>query len=300
VNRPGYCNPIAGRGEHLLHLITDRNRSFYERDIMALHRARKAVFVDELGWQLRVRDGMEFDEYDDARAMHIVGFDTQQDVAMSIRVRPADDRSMLVDHFLHHLPAGMRAIDDGRTWEVTRGFCRERGLKRAALMRKAACMIAPLEIALDAGVDRYVGFADVRTLGIYYHVGWKLNLLGEPKPYGEGDGVAYEAEVSSSLVRDIRRTWGLPDPAYIEINDLGGEETVHAMAERIAEAEPLRRQLMAPAQTPAPQALPSGSLARGLAALAKTPIATNRPMDNVADDDALSRVMIPGSSDGHQ
>ncbi|MET0138331.1 MAG: acyl-homoserine-lactone synthase, partial [Sphingobium sp.] len=45
-------------------------------ELDALHRARKSVFIDELGWQLRVRDGMEHDEYDDERAMHIVGFDS--------------------------------------------------------------------------------------------------------------------------------------------------------------------------------------------------------------------------------
>ncbi|CAN5363116.1 hypothetical protein BH10PSE13_BH10PSE13_02630 [soil metagenome] len=205
------------------------------------------MFVDELGWQLRVQDGMERDEYDDDRAMHIVGFDSAEDVAMSIRVRPADDRSMLVDHFSHHLPKGMRAVDDGRTWEVSRGFSRERGLKRAVLKRKAACMIAPLEMALDAGIDRYVGFTDVRLLGLYYHIGWKIDLLGDPMPYGEGDGVAYQAEVSSSVVRDIRQTWGLPAPACIELTSLDGAATVHAAAQAMVRDDPARAQLMAPA-----------------------------------------------------
>jgi len=230
----------------VFHLITDHNRALYRGELERLHRARKAVFVDELGWGLRVRDGMEYDEYDDARAMHIIGFDTAGDVAMGIRVRPADDRSMLVDHFAHHLPAGLRPFDDGRTWEVSRGFCRERGIRKPHLMRKAACMIAPLEIALEAGVDRYVGFTDVRMLNLYYHIGWKLNLLGDPMPYGEGDGVAYEAEVSAQVVRQIRQTWGLPTPAHIRIDTLDDTKTVHEAAARIAEADPLQHQLLAP------------------------------------------------------
>lgn len=234
----------------MLHLITSHNRQLYSTELNALYRARKSVFVDELGWQLRVQDGMERDEYDDDRAMHVVGFDSAQDVAMSIRVRPADDRSMLIDHFSHHLPPGMRAVDDGRTWEVSRGFSRERGLKRAVLKRKAACMIAPLEMALEAGVDRYVGFTDVRLLGLYYHIGWKIDLLGDPMPYGEGDGVAYEARVSSSIVRDIRQTWGLPAPAYLELQSLDGAPTVHAAVQRMADADPAcalaHAQLMAP------------------------------------------------------
>ncbi|MET0362227.1 MAG: acyl-homoserine-lactone synthase [Sphingobium sp.] len=231
----------------MLHLITNDNRDLYAVELDALHRARKSVFIDELGWQLRVRDGMEHDEYDDERAMHIVGFDSADAVSASIRVRPADDRSMLVDHFSHHLPRGMRPVDDGRTWEVSRGFSRERGLKRAVLQRKAACMVAPLEIALEAGIDRYVGFTDVRLLGVYYHFGWKLDLLGDPMPYGEGDGVAYAAEVSSSIVRSIRQTWGLPAPAYVQVKGLDGATTVHAAARAIAGDDPLRLQFTAPA-----------------------------------------------------
>ena len=279
----------------MLHIISDTNRHLYERELCALHKARKTVFVDELGWQLRVRDDMEFDEYDDARAMHVVGFDASQDVAMSIRIRPADDRSMLVDHFSHHIPPGTRAIDDGRTWEVTRGFCRERGLKRAAQMRKAACMIAPLEIALAHGIDRYVGFADVRTLGIYYHFGWKLNLLGDPQPYGEGDGVAYEAEVSAAIVEDIRRAWGLPAPAYLEIGTLDGHASVHAVADSIAREDPVRRQLMTPASP-----RNSRSAAGRLATLARNGMRLPEERAEPADDLAgLAGVMIPGALDGH-
>lgn len=241
----------------MLHLVTHQNRGLYAPELERLHRARKAVFVDELGWQLRVRDGMEYDEYDDERAMHIIGFDAAQEVAMGIRIRPADDRSMLEDHFSQHLPRGLKPFSDGRTWEVSRGFGRERGVRRPHLMRKAACMITPLEVALEAGVDRYVGFTDVKMLNLYYHIGWKLNLLGDPLPYGEGDGVAYEAEVSSKIVRSIRQTWGLPDPAHIRLHELGEARTVHEAAARIAEEDPLRRQLL----PPAPATSPPGPLA---------------------------------------
>lgn len=230
----------------MLHLVTHLNRTLYESELGDLHRARKAVFVDELGWKLRVRDGMEFDEYDDARAMHIIGFGAAGEVTMGIRVRPAEDRSMLGDHFSGFLRPGYRPFDDGRTWEVSRGFCRERGLRRHHLMRKAACMISPLEIALDAGIDRYIGFTDIRMLGLYSHFGWKLTFLGDAMPYGEGDGVAYEAEVSQEVIGRIRQTWGLPAPAYVELDDLGGAADVHEAAAAIAERDPRRLQLVAP------------------------------------------------------
>lgn len=227
----------------MIHLVSERNAHLYGEEIAGLHRARRAVFVDELGWKLRVRDGMEFDEYDDARAGNIIGFSADREVVMGLRFRPTDDCSMLLDHFSHVLPAGIRPIDDGRTWELSRGFCIERGVRRQQLRRKAACMIAPLELAYAAGIDRCVGFTDVRMLSFCYGVGWKMSLLGEPAHYGEGDAVAYEVDVSRASLDDMRQMWGLPQPSFIEIEALAaGEATVHdAGAHRVNETPELEK-----------------------------------------------------------
>lgn len=218
----------------MIHLISSDNSSLYQDEIDDLHRMRAEVFVNQLGWDLRVADGMERDEYDDARARNIIGFSVDHRVAMGLRFRPADDRSMLLDHFSHVLPAGIRAIDDGRTWELTRGFCIERGMRRHNLRRKAACMIAPLELAYEAGIDRCVGFTDIRMLSFCYGVGWRLTLLGSAMDYGQGEAVAYEVEVSRAALDEMRQMWGLPRPSHITVTSLlPGEENVHFAAARL-------------------------------------------------------------------
>src|SRR3546814_1037025 len=164
------CFRSGGRRE-FHHLISKNNAALYQDEIRDLHQVRAEVFVNQLGWDLRVKDGLEHDEYDDARASNIIGFSTENRVVMGLRFRPTDDCSMLLDHFSHVLPAGIRPIDDGRTWELSRGFCIERGMRRHNLRRKAACMIAPLELAYEAGIDRCVGFTDVRMLSFCYGVG---------------------------------------------------------------------------------------------------------------------------------
>jgi acyl homoserine lactone synthase len=236
----------------VIHLVTTANSHLYSEEIRQLHRVRKSVFVDELGWKLAVIDGSEFDEYDDKRACNVVGFSANGEAVMGLRFRPADDRSMLVDHFSHVLPRGVRPIDDGRTWELSRGFCIERGVRKHHLRRKAACMIAPLEIALQAGIDRCVGFTDVRMLSFCYGVGWKMTLLGSPVNYGEGDAVAYEVEVSHAALADMRRMWGLPEPAFVEINELlPGDGDVHRAADRLMLQAPELRKLAADPEAPA-------------------------------------------------
>lgn len=218
----------------MLHLVTGENRFLYNDEIRDLYRARAGVFVDQLGWDLTVTDGMERDEYDDSRASNIIGFAADDRVVMGLRFRPTEDRSMLVDHFSHVLPAGIRPINDARTWELSRGFCIERGVRRHHLRRKAACMIAPLELAYESGIDRCVGFTDVRMLSFCYGVGWKLNLLGSAVSYGQGDAVAYEVDVSRSAIEDMRQMWGLPKPSHVTLSGLSPEDrNVHHAAERL-------------------------------------------------------------------
>lgn len=236
----------------MLHLITSRNAGLYRREVRSLHEARKTVFVDELGWQLPVRDGLEYDEYDDERASNIVGFSTEGEVVMGLRFRSTEDRSMLADHFSDWLFPDIRPLNDGKTWELSRGFCIERGVQRHHLRRKAACMIAPLEIALAHGIDRCVGFTDVRMLNFCTGVGWKLQFIGDPKPYEEGIAVAYELEVTEESVGAMRRMWGLPDPAYIKIDTLHEGETVHDAALRKVAGRPdLSKLLAQPEDDPA-------------------------------------------------
>lgn len=228
----------------MIHLVDCSNRDLYQEELAGMHRTRKSVFVDELQWQLTVSDGQEIDEYDDERAGYVLGFSTEGEVVMGLRYRPADDHSMLGDHFADWLPDDIRPLNDGKTWEVSRGFCIERGVRRHNLRRKAACMVAPLEIALANGIDRCVGLTDISMLNFCYGVGWQLTILGEPTPYAEGIGVAYEIEVSEASVAHMRQLWGLPSPAWVKVDHLDAGTDVYDMAERMLAERPELDKLM--------------------------------------------------------
>src|SRR3546814_6728962 len=80
--------------------------------------------------------------------MYAIAFDVEGKVAISGRFRPADDRSMLVDHFAHVLPADIGPINNAKTWEVSRAFSIEYGQRHHNLQRKAACILTTFEVAL--------------------------------------------------------------------------------------------------------------------------------------------------------
>lgn len=229
----------------MIHLVTAENRDAYKKELVNYHLVRKSVFVDELGWSLQLSDGLEIDEYDDERAMYAIAFDVEGKVAVSGRFRPTDDKSMLMDHFAHVLPKDIRPINDGRTWEVSRAFSIEYGQRRHNLQRKAACILTTFEVAMAHGADRCVGFSDLRVLPFFDTMSMGMKLLGEPVPYGEGDGVAYEIALSTEKLESIRRMWNLPSPSYIYLSpeDLGDLSPIQR-ADQIALLDPAQAQLM--------------------------------------------------------
>src|SRR3546814_20674463 len=66
--------------------------------------------------------------------MYAIAFDVEGKVAISGRFRPADDRSMLVDHFAHVLPADIGPINNAKTWEVSRAFSIDYGQRHHNLI----------------------------------------------------------------------------------------------------------------------------------------------------------------------
>lgn len=229
----------------VIHLITAENRSAYRRELASYHLVRKTVFVDELGWELTVRDGLEIDEYDDERAVYAIGFDIHGNAAVSGRFRPTSDRSMLMDHFAHVLPSNIRPINDDRTWEVSRAFSVEYGQRHHNFQRKAACILATFEVAFAQGANRCVGYSDLRVLPFFDMMSMGMRLISEPMPYGQGDGVAYEIDLSREKLETIRRFWNLPNPAYIHLKpeDLHGKTPLER-AQEIALIDPQRALLM--------------------------------------------------------
>lgn len=225
-----------------MHLINAENQHIYRRELNDLFLARKQIFADGFGWKLPLKNGLDIDQFDDERTNYFVGFDTKHNVVMSVRVRPTDDISLVGDLFGNALPADVRRIDDGKSWEVTRGFCLEFGRKPWNLRRKAACMTAPFEVMLAKGMNRLVGFTDVRMFNFLVNMGWNLKVLGDSVNYGQegedghGAGFAFEIEVNEEAVAAMRAKWDLPEPAYVYVDHLEPGESVHDAARRIADA----------------------------------------------------------------
>src|SRR3546814_11608380 len=96
------------------------------------------------------------------------------------RFRPADDRSMLVDHFAPVLPADIGPIHNAKTWEGSRAFSIEYGQRHHNLQRKAACILTTVEVALAHGPVRCVGFCKLGDLPFSETMSYARCHLGQP------------------------------------------------------------------------------------------------------------------------
>lgn len=193
----------------MIHLITNDNRHLYTGQIEQLHRLRKRIFVDELGWQLQVTGDGEYDVYDDERAVNLVGFDEHGQIEVATRMRPADDKALLTDLFPHLIAADEPPINDATTWEFTRTIAIGRARGSRGVLRKAQLRVAMLEVARNANARRIVGITDVLWLPTVYDTGWSIRLLGLPAPYAEGNGIAFEIAASEAHLAAMREQWGV-------------------------------------------------------------------------------------------
>ena len=193
----------------MIHFIDCRNRHLYTEQIEQLHRLRKRIFVDELGWKLEVRGDGEYDVYDDERAVNLVGFDDQGQIEVATRMRPADDRSLLTDVFPHLVAADEPPINDASTWEFTRTIAIGRARGSRGAFRKAQLRVAMMEVARAAKAQRIVGITDVLWLPTVYDTGWTIRLLGLPAPYDEGNAIAFEIAASEDHLTAMREQWSV-------------------------------------------------------------------------------------------
>jgi len=180
----------------MIHLVCADNRSLYAPQLEEMHQQRWACFVEERGWRalraMQRHPGREEDEFDDERAVYLLALSPSAGVLGSMRLRPADDRSILGDVCAGAIDADTKARFGPGDWEITRAmrapsYAEPEGQLRLQLTC-AAC-----EFALLEGIKRYVCCVDTFLLPSMRALNReKHSVLGLPHPYAEGEMIGVE------------------------------------------------------------------------------------------------------------
>jgi len=204
----------------MIHVVTSANRRLYRHQLTEMHRQRAEIFVAGKRWSLQVREGGEYDQGDDDRAIYFMALDEGGRVYAHIRLRPADDFSMLFDALPHFMSADPQAYRRrGSIWEMARYVAIGEGLPEGEATRASAeIKIALLETAFARGAAEVVGACDT---GLYGHItthGWRFKPLGLPRSYPEGGAaIAFTLPVTLEEIVHARTVNRRFDPLQFEL-----------------------------------------------------------------------------------
>jgi N-acyl-L-homoserine lactone synthetase len=189
----------------VLDAVTPFRRSPIRQD---MHRVRKAVFVDRLGWRVPVIDDeFEVDQYDTEGAVYLVALDsTAGGHLTSVRLLPSTRPHILGDFYGELCSDG--APRAANVWEISR-LCAAPGLPRDKEMRARHKISAALiEYGLLRGITRYTCVLNIRWLSTLLAPGWPCEPLGPPQTIdGELLG-AFAISISPATLQAFLGRWG--------------------------------------------------------------------------------------------
>jgi len=168
----------------VLHVVTAANRHLYETQLDQMYRHRTELFVEGAGWNLTVVDGREMDEGDDDRAVYLIAIDDDGHCRSSVRIRPVDDFSYLIDHMPEWVDEDRQALkEDPTVWEMARWINQSRARKAEVSI---AIYVGAVEYMVGRGVSQCVSCPDVVREKHALRRGWTVRRLGTPRRYPEG------------------------------------------------------------------------------------------------------------------
>jgi N-acyl-L-homoserine lactone synthetase len=171
-----------------------------------MFRLRAKVFNDRLGWDVKVSDDREKDQFDELNPLYVVETDEQRNVLASLRLLPTTGPHMLSDVF-SELMEPEDIIRSPRVLESSR-FAADTELLGhlpnglSTVTGKLLCAL--LETARAAGVDFVVSVYDVRMERILRRAGCSFERLCRPKRIGDVMTVAGLCETAMSITDEIR------------------------------------------------------------------------------------------------
>lgn len=196
----------------MIFLVNADNRRLFESDLTEMHRQRKAIFVDRIGWKIPVVTDMEIDRYDRDDTMYLLLKDTAGGKLLaSARLLSTVEPHLMSDLFA---AACSDAAPRGPTiWEVSR-FCTApvlpRNRSRVALLWEIICGV--METALLYGIDQVIFAANRALLPLALRSGWQARTLGPTLRDDNDEVTAAAALITPDGLRRVRERHDLPVP----------------------------------------------------------------------------------------
>ncbi len=198
----------------MIRTVTKDNAERHVDHLHQMHRIRKAVFRDRLGWDVTVRGEFEIDEYDALGPSYLLSIDGHAAVNGCVRLLPTTGPNMLRDIFPYFVTRAAVPRSE-RVWEASRFAVSgnttavETGLSQTTY----DLLIGVLKFGLSNGINTIACVVDVRMERILRRAGWQLERLGPAHRVGNTIALAGQLVVSAQILRQLEARAGLAHAA---------------------------------------------------------------------------------------
>jgi N-acyl-L-homoserine lactone synthetase len=240
----------------MLHVCTPANRHLYVRQLADMDRNRRALFGAGAS-----------DEDDDAGAVHLLGVDEDGYCFASVRMRPANGRSAIIERLAEPASADAAArLGTANLWDVSGWINAGGGWATEREMR-----IGLIEYLLSQGASHGLAVSNMTGLAHMIRTGWRVQPLGYTRrTFDPALTMVVALPISADAAAQARQLAGREDAILLEVDPT--EPWVHLpiqtigaafanLASQAANASDLRTHA---ARHLCASGLPSGSTPSGL------------------------------------
>jgi N-acyl-L-homoserine lactone synthetase len=193
----------------MIRMVTRDNAERHVSNLYQMHRLRKAVFKDRLGWDVSVSGELEFDEFDALEPSYLLSMDRYGILNGCVRLLPTTGPNMLRDIFPSFVTKGAVPRSE-RVWEASRFAVGKNATTAEAGVSQTTydLLIGVLKFGLSNGISTIACVVDVRMERILRRVGWQLERLGPAHRIGNTIAMAGQLDVSSQILRALEARAG--------------------------------------------------------------------------------------------
>src|SRR3984957_12853328 len=147
----------------MIRIVTKNNTESNVKNLYQMHRLRKAVFKDRLGWDVTVSGELEFDEYDALGPSYLLSIDRYGTLNGCVRLLPTTGPNMLRDIFPSFVTKGAVPRSE-RVWEASRFAVGKNATTAEAGVSQTTydLLIGFLKFGLSNGISTIACVVDVR------------------------------------------------------------------------------------------------------------------------------------------
>ena len=192
-------------------IIKGKDRAEHPEYFDQLFKLRYKVFVEDRGWSLPTKQGLEIDQYDDEEAIYFFDINENGIIEGTVRITPTEKSSLTADYFPHLVENGQSPRSDvvyEATRYIVRPFQKSRDLNRAA---KSRLLAALTEWCLENDIEAIQAVIDTNTLPTYLELNPDVRPMGLSYPYGGGrtthgggDCMAIRWPISHEILEGVR------------------------------------------------------------------------------------------------